>query len=401
MRTKPKGPKYRNLFARDGVIYYQRRVGKRRIRLSCATSIWDEAAAFRDLYEAEKGIGTAGYLHSLEPPTFAEVAEQFQKTSLHHYSESYRADMKRMLAGEGDTAASMVATLGPRPIDEIRKATLLDWYADAIDGAGLSGATGNNYLSALAGVFGFAEDREWIESNPVDAARKALRRRRRTQRGRADAAGHVCPIEDRDQVAAFYAASRSRWDTKLPRRIDWFSARRAHVADLLMLDAGLRPGEVAGLEWRDITEREIAVRRSVAKGLYEGPTKSGRRRQVGLSKRLRLTLLEWRAFQGNPAAQERALPRWSAGNHTNQHVKKVLKDAEISESHASKCLRDTYASQLLTAGISVAWISRELGHSEVATTLRHYAKWCDERYRRPLELGEDEVPADLIGRLAA
>ena len=35
MRSKPKGAKYRNLTARSGVIYYQRRVNGKRIRFSC------------------------------------------------------------------------------------------------------------------------------------------------------------------------------------------------------------------------------------------------------------------------------------------------------------------------------------------------------------------------------
>ena len=35
MKSKPKGAKYRNLTARSGVIYYQRRVNGKRIRFSC------------------------------------------------------------------------------------------------------------------------------------------------------------------------------------------------------------------------------------------------------------------------------------------------------------------------------------------------------------------------------
>ncbi len=44
MRAKSKGPKYRNLIARGGVIYYQRRVGGKRIRFSCRTDDWSVAA---------------------------------------------------------------------------------------------------------------------------------------------------------------------------------------------------------------------------------------------------------------------------------------------------------------------------------------------------------------------
>ena len=55
MRSKPKGAKYRNLTARSGVIYYQRRVSGRRIRFSCETNDWEEAVAVARLYEERKG----------------------------------------------------------------------------------------------------------------------------------------------------------------------------------------------------------------------------------------------------------------------------------------------------------------------------------------------------------
>ena len=47
MRRKPPGPKYQNLTARGGVIYYERVVGARRIRFSCETDDWNVAAAVR------------------------------------------------------------------------------------------------------------------------------------------------------------------------------------------------------------------------------------------------------------------------------------------------------------------------------------------------------------------
>ena len=44
MKRKPSGLKYRNLFACGGVIYYQRRVGGKRIRFSCKTDDRGKAA---------------------------------------------------------------------------------------------------------------------------------------------------------------------------------------------------------------------------------------------------------------------------------------------------------------------------------------------------------------------
>jgi hypothetical protein len=51
--------------------------------------------------------------------------------------------------------------------------------------------------------------------------------------------------------------------------------------------------------------------------------------------------------------------------------------------------------------VQLGYVSRQLGHADVTTTARHYAKWIDaEEYRAPMPLEPGEVPADLLARLA-
>jgi len=46
-------------------------------------------------------------------------------------------------------------------------------------------------------------------------------------------------------------------------------------------------------------------------------------------------------------------------------------------------------------------VSRQLGHSDVSVTARHYARWTGgDEYREPVRLLPDEVPADLLARFA-
>ena len=71
MKKKPKGRKYRNLFNRDGVIYYERRVGGTRVKFSCKTDNWTVAAQVRDLWEEKHGTTSVPMLNV---PTFGEVA---------------------------------------------------------------------------------------------------------------------------------------------------------------------------------------------------------------------------------------------------------------------------------------------------------------------------------------
>jgi integrase len=121
---------------------------------------------------------------------------------------------------------------------------------------------------------------------------------------------------------------------------------------------------------------------------------------VALSLRLRKLLREYWIVKGQPDTSERILPSLQPQNYAARHFAKVCEAAGI-EDRTPKDLRDTFASQLLTAGVQLGYVSKQLGHSDVSVTARHYAKWVDDdAYRHPLTVGEGEVPADLIARIA-
>ena len=80
--------------------------------------------------------------------------------------------------------------------------------------------------------------------------------------------------------------------------------------------------------------------------------------------------------------------------------RRILRAADIGHWRL-KDLRDTFASQLLTLGIPIQYIARQLGHAKIGVTEDHYAKWLgeDDLYVHPPSLEEGEVPADLLARL--
>jgi integrase len=121
---------------------------------------------------------------------------------------------------------------------------------------------------------------------------------------------------------------------------------------------------------------------------------------VALSRRLRTKLRDLWIAKGQPSDSERILPNLQPQNYAARHFAKVCEAARL-DGRTPKDLRDTFASQLLTAGVQVGYVSKQLGHSDVSVTARHYAKWIDDDAdRRPMEVGEGEVPADLIARIA-
>ncbi len=96
--------------------------------------------------------------------------------------------------------------------------------------------------------------------------------------------------------------------------------------------------------------------------------------------------------------KDRVLTGFAPQNCAARHFSKVC-EAASPDGFTLKDLRDTFESQLLTAGVSLGYVSRQLGHADLATTARHYARYLDEDYRQPLAVEPGEVPADLLAKL--
>ncbi len=388
MRKKPRGRKYRNLYPSGSRIYYERLIEGKRFRMSTRTDDWDMAVQVRDTYEREKELVSLTFSRA-EIPKFASFADRYLKEAMKGLAATTREDREGHLKADG----RILATLGPFRLNEISRKTLLEWWTHSIEGQDLSFKTGKNYLDAISAVLNYARDLEIIERNPADDLRATLRRRSRTQKGRSARDSKIHPIEEPAELQAFLEASEA-------------AAGDGHLADLLQLDAGLRLGEVCGLRWCDVwlgkdtddTTRSITVEETRARGRHTGKPKSGRARKVAMSRRLRTLLRDRWMRDGQPKGKQRIL-QLDPSNYRNRHFAAVCKKAEIGK-RDPKDLRDTYASQLLTAGIQLGYISTQLGHASIDVTARHYARWAGgDAYRKPLEVLEGEVPADLLARL--
>ncbi len=127
----------------------------------------------------------------------------------------------------------------------------------------------------------------------------------------------------------------------------------------------------------------------------------GRARRVALSRRLRRALEEVYRLRFKPSSEALVFAGLDPQQFYHRDWRRICDRAGIGK-RAPKDLRDTFASQLLTAGVQLGYVSLQLGHSDVSTTARHYARWAGgDAYRKPLEVGMGEVPADLLSRLVA
>ena len=314
----------------------------------------------RDLYEERKGIG-----HSLripvDAPTFEEFARRYLAEDTHHLAPTTRYERGLALKPDG----AIVSFFEGHRLDDITSALVREWWTLEVQSRGRSTKTGRNYLDALSGVLGYAAELGLLETNPVDAFRSILRRKTRTQRGRAesDPARNVRPIEDTPEISRLVEAAREE-------------GTEAHLLVLLLLDAGLRLGEALGLRWgavvwgqdNDDPRRALVIDESRPRGGAPGPTKSGRARRVALSRRLRQALLEvYRAGWG-PRPEECVLDYGDPSVFRRVQWRRILKRAGIGRPKL-KDLRDTFASHLLSAGV-------QLGYVSAATRTRRRQRHC-------------------------
>lgn len=322
------------------------------------------------------------------------MAKRYLAEDTGYLAATARHDRHRILAENG----SVISFLGPYRLDEITPPVLREWYSAEIEGKGRSAGTGGCHLDAIAGVFRLAVNLELLPESPVPRFRAQLQERNRTQRGRvqSDPDRNIRPIETAEELDRLLAAAEAEGLVPL-------------VLVLLCLDAGLRLGEALGLRWRAIawgdgskrSGRSLYIDTSRSRGGAPGPTKSGRARTVGLSLRLREALAALYRQQFEPGPEAFVLPGLDRDNFRKREWRRVVKRAGIGH-RAVKDLRDTYASQLLTAGVQLGYISAQLGHADVGVTSRCYARWTGgSDYRDPLPLGPEELPADLLARLSS
>ena len=171
-------------------------------------------------------------------------------------------------------------------------------------------------------------------------------------------------------------------------------ARKAPRYELLfrvMAVAGLRPGEAYALQWDDIDAAGalLHVRRTLSGRQVLAGTKTGTERAVDLSVAL-LADLDAQDAATKAAAMKsgKARPPWifpTELGHPRDHTHmraifaRVLRAAELPATFTPHSLRHTYASLLLQAGVSPAYVQEQLGHASIKLTVDLYGRWLRKR----------------------
>lgn len=282
--------------------------------------------------------------------TFSEAAQVFlnHRAQGRDWSASYCIEMKRLLD------RYWMPTFWSRPLRQMTTAEIREALDTQL--AGKSAKTYNNVLAAGRGVFRLAVLDGLLERDPTAPLES------RTGNP-PDEPDPLTPEESRRLLEHIEDKHGRVWRA-------WFE---------FALWTGLRPSEQRALLWADVGADMVTIRRAMVRSRAQERTKTRRNRTVRLNAHAKAALAVMRAesfLAGGPVfvhpTSRLPLRRPDAPDAIWRAAMKALRMRYRNPYQT----RHTYASVCLSAGMSIAFVAAQLGHS-IATCSKHYARWLD------------------------
>lgn len=290
-----------------------------------------------------------------EAPLFRDFADRF----ISEYAVANRQKPRGVKSKKSILAIHLLPRLGHLRLDELNDTHLQKLKADLSD---KNPKTVNNVLTVLSKMLKVAVKWRVLHHAPVEI-----------ELFRVD-----------PPAVAFYEFEQYDALVRHAEQIDL----RILAALLLGGDAGLRAGEIAALEWDDVSLRHeyLNVRRSQSQGLVSLP-KGGRSRQVPLTEKLQAALTGIRHDKGQrvlvrdsgDAVSEQTLRTWIA------RVEKAVGIRKSGRGGRLHILRHTFCSHLAMRGAPPIAIKELAGHTSLRTTMR-YMHLSPTEARRAIQL---------------
>jgi len=162
--------------------------------------------------------------------------------------------------------------------------------------------------------------------------------------------------------------------------------------------SGMRPNELKALRWTDIDwdRGEIHISKGRVKGAESTAKTRSSKRIIFMHPRVRAAL-KWQLNYGIMNSDGYVFTS-KKGNPINQHLDvlwaRALRRAGLRH-RPSYQLRHTFASMALETGESPGWVAKTLGHSDLSTLFRHYARFIPSE-RNGENLSKLAVHASLL-----
>lgn len=149
----------------------------------------------------------------------------------------------------------------------------------------------------------------------------------------------------------------------------------------LMLFTGMRPGEAVALRWQDILfdKKQIKIIQTRVAGKDGTPKTISSMRYVDILPQTLEVLQNQQKLTGDKEYlfYTRSGKRYFSHDTLAASFKRLLTRNKIKE-RVLYNLRHTFASQMISQGVDIVWVSKTLGHKDVSITLSTYTKFIQE-----------------------
>jgi len=231
---------------------------------------------------------------------------------------------------------------------------------------GLSASTSNRYIGTLKAMFNRAVEWDVIEQNPIAKVKKQKSDSRAIVR-------YLTSLEEQ----RLRASLRSR-DRRLAESNPFYAGGRfvplkailggypdhIHPMILLLMNTGMRRGEMFNLHWQDV---DLINKRLTVAG---NTSKTGQTRYIPLNVEALNVLQIWEKQTERYSGFVFIGKNGQRFSNIDKAWKVLLREAKISEFRLHD-LRHNFASRLVSAGIDLNSVRELLGHSDIKMTLRY------------------------------
>jgi integrase len=175
----------------------------------------------------------------------------------------------------------------------------------------------------------------------------------------------------------------------------------------LMASTGMRPGEIVALKWSDIdfVKKTIDVKKTRIRSKKNEKVKDGKTKTEASSRNVDMLNIAEQALLSQKllTAESEYVFLNKSGNPFYTHdiigvnFQKILKKSGVPARPLYN-LRHTFASQMISKGADIVWVSKTLGHKNVSITLTVYTKFIKEeddiRFKKIVEMDKFMVKFD-------
>ena len=346
-RKKKEAPNHGKYFVVKAVVGH--RIDGRPIYKSFYSKISKEDARMKaQTYITEKAVAEeTGAAFIEKSVTFGKWAERwlevYKKPTVDEttYTHTYRYVVERFL----------LPSFGPAPLTSIRQIDVTAFFAEH---AYLSQSVLDKCLLTLRGIFDAAIENDLCYKNPC---------------GRIKAVSAKKPA-----VKQVYTARQ------METLEEYCFQTRQMMEVVILLETGLRRGELLGLKWEDVDRRQktVSVNRSVASvagGIKINPPKWGSYRVIPLSNRALDAFFripnEGTAYIFPGRDEDMPLRPDSWATKLRRFMRRVNADLGLPELSAHE-LRHTFGTNLRRNGVDLYTIQKVMGHKDIDVTANTY-----------------------------